>query len=135
MGYGEELPGGVATIGATLLDEKYWDVIQMAAVEPHGYVKLNELTDEDNQVDYEPAELPVNLPVGTVVSADVGFVNDTDAPYTCQWLVEFIDPDGMSRGLNSGSEVLDAHYAQHRRTLDIVLDKQGNWQVHAVMEA
>lgn len=120
-----------------VLDEETWEVIGIG--ELSGKIQdptLYDLTAGPGyNVYYEEDEFPVPIPLGHRIHADVMFFNTSDYHYDMKCTTEWIDPDGHSVGKYSATYPMDAHSAIFEGPSDTVLDKQGTWELHAILES
>jgi len=122
----------IVVASPAVVDEKTWDAIDISAPAVEGHLRSPTIRDYTDDVDY--TTLPVNIPLGHAVRAFVGYDNDGDYTEIFTLTVEFIDPDGNSRGTASMTDSVGSGHSSSHTTGEVVLDKEGLWKVHAILE-
>lgn len=110
------------------------NAINAVALTAEGHIEFSRIIDLSTGIDYREDDLPVGLPLGHIVRASVKFWNDTDYDQDFYDSLEFIDPDGYSRGKIEYTGEIAAGGSAFETTPRVTLDKPGVWQVHAVLD-
>jgi len=114
----------------TILAERTWNAVSVAAVGEliweHGIY--------DNTQYWYSDDLPVSLKIGHFVRGFIYLKNITTSYEHFRTELEFIDPDGISRG-----HIYEHNYlavgAEGMAIMDgITIDKPGTWKLHVVVE-
>ena len=126
---------GVATISLAL-DERTWSAIDAIGVAEEGHLEFFRLHDKTSgDIWQDEYFLPVEIPIGHVVQAEVDIINDSSYDLAGTLTVEFIDPDGNSRGKRSFSySAISPGDQRGVTTNEVTLDKDGTWKIHAKFE-
>jgi len=117
-----------------IIDTKTWGLNSRVGVSL-GSLRDPWITNFDTGEAYGEADLPVKILPGTRISGMCYGDNISGVIRRMNLIIEFIDPDGVSRGTaeHGFSYVSPVGYLlQH--TGIIILDKAGIWQLHAVLE-
>jgi hypothetical protein len=130
----------LATIGVSLgadptLSEKSWSAVQAISAIA-GHLAFGAIVDTTTTpyVTYDEAHLPASIACGHIVNATVIYYNDDPyAAHSLTCVIEFIDPDGLSRGKATATQSVGAGGHLTAGTTAITLDKAGSWAVHAVL--
>lgn len=130
----------LATIGVSLgadptLGEKSWTTVQATSIVA-GHLGFGGLLDSTTTpwVTYTEAQLPASIPCGHTLNATVVYYNDDPyAAHSLTCMIEFIDPDGLSRGKATVTQSVGAGGHLTAGTAAITLDKPGAWVVHALL--
>jgi len=119
---------------ATILDEKTWDAIGIGGVIPGGRIVKEECLLTDLGKQYHVSEFPVEIPLGHEVYGTGVGENTASYNQEMQLSVDIIDPEGISRGYNSWSDlILPSHYI-YLVTGNVEIDKKGIWKFHVKLE-
>ena len=126
---------GEGAVISLALDERTWSAIDAIGV-AGGHLEFFRLYDQTSGNQWlDDYFLPVSIPLGHVVQAEVDIINDSSYGLTGTLTVEFIDPDGNSRGKRSFSYTAIPPGDQRGVTTSyITLDKDGTWKIHAKFE-
>ena len=116
-----------------ILDERIWNVAKVVAAPAEGALEYAWLSYNGYQ-NYTEGDFPVTVPLGETVSATVQYANKAAYSQYMKCTVEFIDPDGNSRGENHSTFNMGAYAGRVIDTDDVVIDKEGTWKIHAILE-
>jgi len=134
--------GMIAGEGAVIslaLDEQTWSAIEAISA-ANGHLEFWRLIEKDSSgnilnIWQTEAFFPVNIPLGHMVQAEVDIVNDSSYDLAGTLTVEFLDPDGSSRGKRSFTYSAILLGTQRGVTTSYTtLDKGGTWAIHAKFE-
>ena len=117
-----------------IIDAKIWGLNSRVGVSL-GSLRDPWITNFDTGESYGEANLPVEILPGTRISGMCYGDNISGVMQRMNLIIEFIDPDGVSRGTaeHGFSYVSPGGYLlQH--TEIITLDKAGMWQLYAMLE-
>jgi len=91
-----------------------------------------------NSTEHLAADFPADLPLETRIQCSVTFCNDSNVDVILRTIMEIIDPDGIVRASDDPGFLTSAGWCQERRVprtpSKVTLDKEGIWQLHAVLE-
>jgi len=126
--------GSASALISAVVDERTWNVANIAAAA--GSISQPYIYDYTAGVGYDEIDLPVSISLGHQVDGNALFKNDMDVDQIFSLMLEFIDPDGVSRGqISYPSHLLHAYAGLGLTTDKVILDIAGMWKLHALMEA
>jgi hypothetical protein len=123
------------------LDEKTWNAMNVTTPAAAGHIGPVDLylsyPRNGTAEDYHESDFPVEVPLGQSIwgHASCGFYNDTDYTQICACTIEFIDPDGISRGKKVWTGDINGGGAKYYSTDNVTFDKVGIWKIHALFES
>lgn len=125
---------GGAVISLSVLDEERWPAIRALAVSAEGHLTGPSVYDHTDKITYLEGQFLVQIPLGHDVRGWVNVHNDGNSAYTFRTTRELIDPDGISRGTKVSDSEIAAGYSLNMATEHVILDKEGIWKIHAILE-
>jgi len=122
-------------ISSSVLDEESWDAISVVAA---GAAHLADPNLVVNGVSHFVTNFPVAVALGAKVYAIVWCDNDSSFDQYLKVTLEFIDPDGDSRGLTPTTRTFSANSASSCYVATpgspVTIDKPGTWEIHGIIE-
>ncbi|GAJ22698.1 unnamed protein product, partial [marine sediment metagenome] len=101
-----------------------------------GYVYQPMVYDTTTGEAFYSAELPVGIDGGHKVIVGIHWMNDGGQTATFTPTFELVDPDGISREVQTFTTVLSPSGSTGGQTgRSVELDKAGMWKIHAILEA
>ena len=128
-----EIIGG-AVISLSVLDEESWSAIKVSAVSVAGHITSPSVYDHTDKKTYLEGEFLVQIPLGHDVRGWVNVHNDGDSACAFHVTRELIDPAGIPRGTKVSDTEIAAGYSLNGATEHVILDKNGVWKIHAILE-
>lgn len=128
---------GQLYINGSLWAEDYWTVlrcIEYAYPDPEGTIAFWRTRNVDTGKEY--ASRPITLEVGTRIQGTTYGHNTNYLDQYMKTIVWLVDPSGAVRGQHETAWTkIGPGSAQYTSTKDTVLDKPGNWWLHAKLYA
>jgi len=128
----------IATIGLgspAVVAEETWEAIDAMVPVPEGHIEFSKLEDLTSGIEYREGDLPVEIPVGHKVRANVIMYNDTPYDQTFTYSIEFLDTHGGSHGLDKYTGIIAGGGTAYETTYNVTLEEGGTWKIHALLEA
>lgn len=116
------------------LDEESWPAIRVPAVSVAGHLTGPSVYDHTDKITYLEEEFLVKIPLGHDVRGWVNAHNDGSYAYPFHVTRELIDPDGIPRGTKVSDSEIAPGYSLNGATEHVILDKEGIWKIHAILE-
>ena len=125
----------------TVLDEKTWDAMDVAAPVLAGHLSdpaVGDCTNPESIVWYFEGDFPVSLDIGTPIVCSVIGHNDSNVTIRMTLTLEIVDPDGVVRATISPTRSVELGGQEERQVPYspdvVVLDKAGIWKFHTMLE-
>ena len=123
----------VIVASPAVVDEKTWGAIDIPA--PAGHISTPKIYDYTDTVMYVESDFPISMGLNHQIDGNALFTNDMDIDQIFSLMLEFIDPDGVSRVKEyRPGHLLHAHSGVGLITDKVTLDIAGRWKLHALME-
>jgi len=128
----------IVSLGSpAVLDEETWNAIGVSAAvegELRDPLILDWTAGPSGEVRYDEGDFPIPIPLGNVVTAEVMSMNTGTSRQRMKCTVWFEDPDGYTKGSHSETFYCDPYGAIYTATPRVTINKEGTWELHALLE-